>query len=353
MQNIFNNKLMNKKIFILCIIMFLSISLVQADTINRNLVNIYFFHSDTCSHCKSEINVLDSLEKKYDNIRIYRYEIHEENNNEIRKKVQELYDVKTNGVPLTIIGDMPYSGFKDETSKIVFTKTIEYYSRYSYVDRVGQLLQNEDDSSINPDENIPTLEEFMATYGNYQLIGEIQTDDLDISTNAILLGSLSQLNIIRVITIFIILIFLSRIENQKDKLMLLMHYLVISFLCTTIYIISNKIYIYTISILILILFILGLLKYNKNKKSQYIYGNVILIFAITSNYLEYQWCSNYLSIWKNLMVLYDLAGFEQVVYYLNYILTIIMINVLIVLISYGIKKLIQKITKQTIKHYRG
>ena len=48
------------------------------------------------------------------------------------------------------------------------------------------------------------------------------------------------------------------------------------------------------------------------------------------------------------MVLYDLAGFEQVVYYLNYILTIIMINVLIVLISYGIKKLIQKITKQTI-----
>ena len=39
-----------------------------------NLVNIYFFHSNTCSHCKAEGKLLEELMNEYDNIKIYKYE---------------------------------------------------------------------------------------------------------------------------------------------------------------------------------------------------------------------------------------------------------------------------------------
>ena len=67
-----------KKIFLLILLAFCPLSFVFADT--KNSVNIYFFHSNTCSHCKAENNFLKSIEKQYDNVNVYRYEVHDEKN---------------------------------------------------------------------------------------------------------------------------------------------------------------------------------------------------------------------------------------------------------------------------------
>ena len=66
------------KIILLLIIIILSTNIVKAE--EKNLVNIYFFHSNTCPHCKAERKLLDELENKYNNIKIYSYEISEEKN---------------------------------------------------------------------------------------------------------------------------------------------------------------------------------------------------------------------------------------------------------------------------------
>ena len=71
-------KIFNNILFIF-IVFILNISLVFADT-DKNLVNIYLFHSDTCPHCKEEIKFLNNIKKNYDNIKIYMYEISDNNN---------------------------------------------------------------------------------------------------------------------------------------------------------------------------------------------------------------------------------------------------------------------------------
>ena len=315
---------------------------VNAERKNNNLVNIYFFHSTDCFHCKSEKKLLDSLEDKYSNIRIYRYEIHEKSNYERLTKVQELYDIKTLGVPLTIIGATPYSGYKEEKNTIEFIKTFEYYSRYSYEDKVGQLLEIKTLPNNEINNKAPTLEEFTKTYGNYQLIGELYTDDIDISAISIILGILSQLNIIKIVTTLIAMILLSKIEKSKDKILLLAYFLIITFILLTIDIFSNNMYTIIISLILLYLFIIGLIKYNRNKKKQHLYGNIFMLLAIISNILTHLFSNKYNIIFKDLMELHNLTGIAKITYYINYIFSNCLVNILIVLLLYNIKKIIRR-----------
>ena len=81
---------MKKIIFIFLVFIFFSIINVNAK-VNDNQVNIYFFHSNTCSHCKEESKFLKELETRYKNINVYKYEIHDENNYEILKEVEKIY----------------------------------------------------------------------------------------------------------------------------------------------------------------------------------------------------------------------------------------------------------------------
>ena len=70
---------MKKKIililFLIISIFFINIPIQASE--KSNLVNIYFFHSNTCSHCQEEQKLLKKLEERYDNIKIYEIEIHD------------------------------------------------------------------------------------------------------------------------------------------------------------------------------------------------------------------------------------------------------------------------------------
>ena len=136
MRSIFKLKCLS--ILFLFIVLMLPIK-IDASSKER-LVNIYFFHSSTCSHCNSEIKLLDSIEKKYKNVKIYRYEVHEDNNKLKYESVCEYFDIKSGGVPVTVIGDTVYTGYSENVSTLKFIKTIEYYSRYGYKDEVGKIL---------------------------------------------------------------------------------------------------------------------------------------------------------------------------------------------------------------------
>ena len=57
------------KIVIFFLAFIIGIYNVKAE--EKNLVNIYLFHSNTCPHCQEEIGVLEELQKKYPNIKIY------------------------------------------------------------------------------------------------------------------------------------------------------------------------------------------------------------------------------------------------------------------------------------------
>ena len=71
-----------KKVVVFLVAFFAMLSSVLADT-DKNLVNIYLFHSNTCPHCQEEIKTLEEFLKEYDNIKIYKYEISDDANLEL------------------------------------------------------------------------------------------------------------------------------------------------------------------------------------------------------------------------------------------------------------------------------
>jgi len=87
----------------------------------QNSVEISFFYSAICPHCKAEKNFLDDLEKKYPEIKIKRYEVlsHPENQ-EILKDFYEKYQVpegERGWVPVTFTPTRYFIGFNEQTSK--------------------------------------------------------------------------------------------------------------------------------------------------------------------------------------------------------------------------------------------
>ena len=309
---------------------------ITAETNIQNTVNIYFFYSKDCAHCHQETKYLDKIENKHSNVNIYKYEIHDSNNNELRIKVQKLYNVKTNCVPLTIIGDTAYSGYSSEKSNIIFTKTIKYYSRYGYLDKVGELLNNETKTNYKIDEQAPSLDEFLKTYGNYKLIKNLYTDDLEPSSIALILGIISQFNIIKILALVTILIILKKIKQPKTYLKYIITYLLISFILNVTNIASNNLTLITNIILAITIIILTILCI-KRKEKKYLYSSLIMSISLISNYLEKHLIITYPKIFAEILELHHLSPLNQISYYGNYIFTIFIINITIFLIIYLFK----------------
>jgi len=205
----------------MCIILFslfmcfVNINVVSAE--DKNLVNIYFFYSDSCPHCKEEKVLLNEIEKDYDNVKIYRYEINTDNNSLILSKVADLHDINVTGVPFTIIGNKTFSGYSHENSKKKFIGAIEYYSMYGYVDKVGEMLEKELPTyEINID--AISVDEYIKDYGEYNfnlpIIGEVNTKDLTLPIVAILMGTIDGVN---PCAMWVLLFLISMLISMKDK----------------------------------------------------------------------------------------------------------------------------------------
>ena len=326
-----------KKYLQLLLIVLLLLALPVNAKETQNLVNIYFFHSKDCIHCNEEIKFLNSIEKKYDNVKIYRYEIHDEENNEKRQDVINLYDLRSNGVPITIIGDTPYIGYSENTSNKKYIKTIEYYSRYGYEDKVGTLFNIDKLPTYELDNNAKSLKEFIKEYGNYKLIGNIYTDKLDTTSNSIILGVLSQINIINISLIIIVVLLLEKIKKTKEKTLLLSTYFIILFILNTINIIPNYIYKIIMLVLSLFIFIYTLIKGLKTKDQKYLIFSLFNVIAILCIYLKEYFYSTTQEAFITLININNLEGLNLFGYYANYIFIVLIIKISFILIYSSIQ----------------
>ena len=181
-----------------------------------NLVNLYLFYSKTCPHFEEEIKMLDSIKDDYKNLRIYKYELSEDNNSEIFKNVATLFDLNVSGVPFTIIGEKTFIGY-GENSKKTIIGCIEYYSKHGYVDKVGQYLKKELPTyDINDDDT--SIDEYLEDYGNYSfnipIIGEVNTKTLTIPMIAVVMGFIDGFN---PCAMWILLFLITMLISMKDR----------------------------------------------------------------------------------------------------------------------------------------
>lgn len=205
------------KILFLVICLFSFCNVVNAVS-EKNLVNIYLFHSYTCKHCKEEIKLLDELEKEYDNIKVYKYEVNENGNGELLKNISEIMGSKVTGTPYTIIGNKVFSGYDYENSKGRFKGAIEYYSKYGYEDKVGEYISSIPLPSYEVKDTDPNVDEYISNYISYKvklpLIGEVKLKNLTLPLITVVIGLADGFN---PCAMWVLLFLISMLIGMKDK----------------------------------------------------------------------------------------------------------------------------------------
>ena len=113
--------------------------------------DVYLFHDYTCSHCKAEIEYLNSVQDEYD-LELHLYEVgnvsapdHKDNVDLLNKVVDKLKIDKNKKVPFTIIGDRYYIGFDDST-KVSLDNLLKEDIE---IDVINKIINDEDVSDVN------------------------------------------------------------------------------------------------------------------------------------------------------------------------------------------------------------
>lgn len=194
-----------KKILLILILVF-SFVKVQAKT-----VNIYLFHSNTCMHCKSEVEFLDSIKDKYD-IKIYKYEVTTSKKNWNKLvKVKEILNDKNEKVevPFTVIGTELLTGFNMFTPEEIENK-IKYYSDKEYCDKVGVYLGKVE--ACTGEDNLINKEE--STKKTLPFIGKVDVKEFSLPIISIIIGLVDGFN---PCAMWVLIFLITMLINMKDR----------------------------------------------------------------------------------------------------------------------------------------
>lgn len=204
---------MKKKINYLIVILFLLIMPFQVFAKDKE-VTLYLFHGDGCPHCKEEMEYLDSVEKKYKDLKIVKYEVwYNEENSELLKKVQDTFDITTKGVPTNVIGSTVITGFGSSTGKTI-ERAIEYYQKNDYEDIVSQIKDDSyDGKPVDKfsDEEKKTDKEMSLDTG---ILGTVNLKKMSLITAAALIGLVDGFN---PCAMWILLFLISVLIGMKDR----------------------------------------------------------------------------------------------------------------------------------------
>lgn len=203
------------KILIISLLLLLPIS-VSA----KEKVNLYLFHSETCSHCQAEIKYLKELEKKYDNLKVHLYETTSHKDNfEMMKNVKQKLKIDSPNVPFTVIGNYYYIGFSDGIGEGI-EELVEKFSNEKETDMVKPILEGKE---------IPKLKMVNGDINTITVAGkEINPKELSLPVLSVILGAIDGFN---PCAMWVLIFLISMLFNMKDRKK--MWFLGITFLTTS------------------------------------------------------------------------------------------------------------------------
>lgn len=201
------------KYLLLIIVLLLIFPKVSA----KESVNLYLFWGDGCPHCEAEQIYLKDLEKDFDNLRVIKYEVwHNENNNQFMRQIASETNENLNGVPITIIGQTIISGFSDSTKQQI-RRAINYYSQTKHHDIVKEIREGtyENVKEISGKEFIKEESNLSKkTTVELPFIKEVDFKNIELITAIPILGILASLSLP---FLWLIITFASIISLQKEK----------------------------------------------------------------------------------------------------------------------------------------
>jgi thiol-disulfide isomerase/thioredoxin len=156
-------------VFILSLL-FVSFSNVLA----KNSLEIHFFYSETCAHCRAEQKFLDGIEKDYPNVKINRYVAADSSSRKLLIDLAREHEAEQyiGLVPLTFIGEEFFLGFDDE-------------------DNIGEKIKDSIERQLN--EVGPSEEDDNKV--KLPIIGEVDLSKYSLPAQAAVLGFFDGFNV--------------------------------------------------------------------------------------------------------------------------------------------------------------
>lgn len=83
------------------------------NTVPRHPQNLYFFHSYTCPHCRSEKPVLEKIADELPELNLYEFELSDNEGLLVYTSIGELLNAETSSIPFTVLGGKYFVGWMD------------------------------------------------------------------------------------------------------------------------------------------------------------------------------------------------------------------------------------------------
>ncbi|MDD2490190.1 MAG: thioredoxin family protein [Bacilli bacterium] len=156
-------------------------------------VDIHFFWGNGCPHCAKAEKVLEKIEKKYNNITIYDYQVYSNaTNQKIFEEMTEAIGENIEYIPCIIIGTRAIVGFHPTLTK---TKVIDAIEYYSYNENDGPILEDEKEVDV-------------------PIFGKIDPTNFSLPLITIVLGTLDGFN---PCAMWVLLFLISVLIGLKDR----------------------------------------------------------------------------------------------------------------------------------------
>ena len=218
-----------KKIIKLCSLFIIILLFPLVVNAKDNKVTLYLFHGDGCPHCAAEIEYLNSIEKKYDNLEIVKYEVwYNEDNSKFLQEVYEAYGVTRNGVPTTVIGNTIMQGYGTSTGSKI-ERAIQYYLENDYTDQIARIKEgtfNKEDLENGFEEEEKKSDEEMTI--EVPALGKVNLKRVSLTSAAVVIGLVDGFNPCAMWILLFLISVLIGMKNKKGMWVLGLTFLVTS-----------------------------------------------------------------------------------------------------------------------------
>lgn len=130
-------------------------------TFAQEEVNLYFFWGKGCPHCEKEKVLLEQFKNKYPYLRVYDFEVYGSfQNASLLQKIGKKLNIRIDGIPFTVIGDKPLSGFLETMTPAELSDRIEYCYKKDCPDTVVEIVGIKENPNSPEVSNQPERKEF-------------------------------------------------------------------------------------------------------------------------------------------------------------------------------------------------
>ena len=207
-----------KKVIKLLILAFFFLLPFNVFGLEEEKVKLYLFYGDGCPHCADEKEFLSSIEDKYPNLEIIKYEVwYNVENANLLSQVQNKLHISRNGVPTTVIGEDFFIGYT-ESMGMKIERAIEFYLSNEHIDAVEQIIagtyveKEEKEEQTEFAEQEEKSDEDMSI--DVPLFGKVNLKNVSLTTAAVILGLIDGFN---PCAMWVLLFLISMLIGMKDK----------------------------------------------------------------------------------------------------------------------------------------